>query len=59
MVFKVAGEQNLLLIADDPAKSLLPDISLAAFGRKEIEIAEVGICSRPLRSNDAHMLLTE
>ena len=41
MVYKVAGEESARLNRDRWLSRIFSDISLAAFGRKEIEIAEV------------------
>jgi hypothetical protein len=41
MVFKVAGEGIAYIYRPHTSQLCRPDISLAAFGRKEIEIAEV------------------
>jgi len=42
MVYKVAGKE-IAYIHRSRSQSCPPDISLAAFGRKEIEIAEVSV----------------
>ena len=59
MVYKVAGMLILMFLEYQvkPFLSFPLDISLAAFGRKEIEIAEVHSLSKEMRSSDFCLII--